>query len=223
MNKMLRPAGLVLVGAIFIYQCIMLAASGAEPTNLPDLQSKLKESISMSHASGLQFHGSEFMQQGLSSKEKISLEGSHSLAVVSDLKATNTVKERDIVCNEAQNGDPNAMGLVNSLDVTVTGQQGELNKAWPEESQGDKVEVIVDNALNASQQSSENYGLSRGQKADGFPQIERLGNDLDIDVHGISVSAVNTVKGGSAVATSNIVIKPVQIIICPSEVEEKLK
>ena len=44
-----------------------------------------------------------------------------------------------------------------------------------------------------------------------------------IDVSGISVSAVNTVQGGSAVATSNIVIKPVQIIICPSEVEEKLK
>jgi hypothetical protein len=42
-------------------------------------------------------------------------------------------------------------------------------------------------------------------------------------VNGITVSAINTVEGGSAVATSNIVIKPVQIIISPSEVEEKLK
>jgi hypothetical protein len=46
---------------------------------------------------------------------------------------------------------------------------------------------------------------------------------MNINVNGISVSAINTVEGGSAVATSNIVIKPVQIIISPSEVEEKLK
>jgi hypothetical protein len=54
-------------------------------------------------------------------------------------------------------------------------------------------------------------------------QLQPIGNNLKIDVAGISVSAVNTVQGGSAVATSNIIIKPVQIIICPSEVEEKLK
>lgn len=222
MNKMRRPASLVLVGVIFIYLCIMLAASGAELTNLPDLQSMLKESISLSHAFCLQSRGTEFMPQGQSSKEKISLEGPHSLALVSDLTAINAVKERDIVCNEAQNGDQNAMGLVNSLDVTVTDQQGELDKIWLEESRADTVEMIVDDAFNVSQQSSENYGLSRGQKADGFPQMG-FGNNLDIDVHGISVSAINTVKGGSAVATSNIVIKPVQIIICPSEVKEKLK
>jgi hypothetical protein len=162
------------------------------------------------------------MLQGLSSKEKISLDGSLPLALVSDLTAINAVKERDIVCNEAQNGDQNAMGLVNSLDVTVTDQQGELDKIWPEESRADTVEMIVDDAFNVSPQSSENYGLSRGRKADGFPQMG-FGNNLEIDVHGISVSAINTVKGGSAVATSNIVIKPVQIIICPSEVREKLK
>ena len=54
-------------------------------------------------------------------------------------------------------------------------------------------------------------------------QLQPIGNNLNIDVSGISVSAINTVQGGSAVATSNIIIKPVQIIICPSEVEEKLK
>ena len=81
----------------------------------------------------------------------------------------------------------------------------------------------MDNALNASLESSENYGQSQEQKAEGFPQLEQLGNNLDIDVHGITVSAINTVKGGSAVATSNIIIKPVQIIICSSEVGEKLK
>jgi len=213
MSKIMEPAGFVLVGATFICLCAILAASAAEmPSNLPDLQSELKESISMRHVSGLQLYNSEFMPQSLPSKEKISLEGSHSSRQISDLKAINAVKERDIVCNEVQNGDPNAMGLVNSLDVSVTGQQGELN-----------VEKIVDNALNASLKSSENYGRSQEQTAEGFPQLVQLGNDLDIEVRGISVSAINTVKGGSAVATSNIIIKPVQIIICPSEVDEKLK
>ncbi len=51
----------------------------------------------------------------------------------------------------------------------------------------------------------------------------QLGNNMNIEVSQISVSALNTVEGGSAVATSNIIIKPVQIIICPPEVEEKLK
>jgi hypothetical protein len=52
---------------------------------------------------------------------------------------------------------------------------------------------------------------------------QRLENNLDIDVSGISVRAINTVPGGKAVATSNIVIKPVQIIVCSHEIEEKLK
>jgi hypothetical protein len=46
---------------------------------------------------------------------------------------------------------------------------------------------------------------------------------MNIEVSGISVSAINTVEGGSAVANSNIVIKPVQIITAPAEVDEKLK
>lgn len=53
--------------------------------------------------------------------------------------------------------------------------------------------------------------------------MQRLGNNMNIDVSGISVRAINTVPGGKATATSNIVIKPVQILVCPSEVEEKLK
>jgi hypothetical protein len=46
---------------------------------------------------------------------------------------------------------------------------------------------------------------------------------MNIDVSGVDVRAMNTVQGGSAVATSNIIIKPVQIINCPPEVEEKIK
>ena len=50
-------------------------------------------------------------------------------------------------------------------------------------------------------------------------------NFLDIDVSRITVIAINMVKGGSAVATSDIVLNPVQYLGFSSEaeVEEKLK
>jgi hypothetical protein len=49
------------------------------------------------------------------------------------------------------------------------------------------------------------------------------GNYLNVEVSGITVNAINTVEGGSAVATSNIVIEPVQTIVYAPEVEEKLR
>jgi len=52
---------------------------------------------------------------------------------------------------------------------------------------------------------------------------ELRGNFLGIDVSGITVSAINTMERGSAVATSNIIINPVQILHLAPEVEEKLK
>jgi len=52
---------------------------------------------------------------------------------------------------------------------------------------------------------------------------ELRGNFLGIDVSGITVSAINTMERGSAVATSNIIINPVQIFHLAPEVEEKLK
>jgi len=50
-------------------------------------------------------------------------------------------------------------------------------------------------------------------------------NFLDIDVSRITVIAINMVKGGNAVATSDIVLNPVQYLgFSPeAEVEEKLK
>jgi hypothetical protein len=44
--------------------------------------------------------------------------------------------------------------------------------------------------------------------------MHHLGNYSNIDVSGIDVKAINTVEGGSAVVTSNIVIEPVQIVNC---------
>ena len=51
----------------------------------------------------------------------------------------------------------------------------------------------------------------------------RLLNRLDINVRGISVRAINTVEGGSATATSNIIIEPVQRIELSSQARDKLR
>jgi hypothetical protein len=51
-------------------------------------------------------------------------------------------------------------------------------------------------------------------------------NAMDIAVSGITVIAINMVEGGNAVATSDIVLRPVQILGCSAanaEVDEKLK
>ncbi len=135
---------------------------------------------------------------------------------VSGLKVMNAAKERDIIYDSEQCGDPNIQGLVNFLDVGVTGQ-GKAKKAWPG---GDNyINTVIDNALNSSLKNWE----KNDQMVRKSTQAQPIGNNLFIDVSGISVSAINTMQGGSALATSNIIIKPVQIIICPSEVEEKLK
>ena len=163
--------------------------------------------------------GVRLIPDSLPSKERIVLNESDSSEQVSDLTAMNAVKERDIIYNGAQNGDSEAMEFVNSLDVSVTGQEQTKTVSPSEEQNDNDIEKIVDNALNTSM-------VNEGKWAnlpESSPKLQPFGNNLDIDVSGISVRAINTVQGGSAVATSNIIIKPVQIIICPSEVGEKLK
>ena len=125
-------------------------------------------------------------------------------------------KKRDIIYDGEQYGDPEIQGLVNFLDIGVSGQ-GKAKKVWS--SEDNSINTVVDNALNSSLNNKE----KNDQMARKSTQLQPIGNNLFIDVSGISVSAINTVQGGSALATSNIIIKPVQIIICPSEVEEKLK
>ena len=226
MEKIQGPTGRLLVGAVFICLLISLNAIAAEQSpGLPDLQKELKESqsgpfnhnprewlVRPPHTSGL-LHGFS------PSEEKIVLNESHSMEQVSDLKVMNAAKERDIIYDGEQYGDPETRGIANFLDVAVTGQE-KAKMNWPGERWEDNyIDKIVDNALNTSMKNEE----INGQMARRSTQLQPIGNNMFIDVSGISVSAVNTVQGGSAVATSNIIIKPVQIIICPSEVEEKLK
>ena len=52
--------------------------------------------------------------------------------------------------------------------------------------------------------------------------IRYAGNYLTVNVHDIKVTAVNSMPDGNAVATSNIIIEPVQTIVIPSEVHQKI-
>ena len=225
MEKIQGPTGRLLVGAVFICLLISQSACAAEPpSNLPDLRKGLKESQSgpfnQDHREwgiGL-LHPPDFRPDLMPTKEKIALNESDSSEQVSDLTAMNAARERDIIYDGKQYRDADTQGLANSLDIAVTGQK-ETKKIFPNENWDDSyIDQIVDSALSTSTKNGEKNGhLTRSA------QSQPLGNNLDIDVSGISVRAINTVPGGSAVATSNIIIKPMQIIICPSEVEEKLK
>lgn len=91
--------------------------------------------------------------------------------------------------------------LANSLDISIKGAG---------DNAGDEQHEDILEDRNVQQ-------LSGGHRA------KSGGNYLNVEVSGITVNAINTVEGGSAVATSNIIIEPVQTIILAPEVEAKLK
>jgi hypothetical protein len=151
------------------------------------------------------------------SNEKILMDRSHPEARLNELSAVNTVKQRDLIYEDSQNGDPGNSGLTNDLNIEVTGIEEEpRNELDDDMSEDDGIEQLVDNALGSAlvENAAGKYG-SLG--------TESARNNLKIEVRGITTKAINTVEGGRAIATSNIIIKPVQIIVCSPEVEEKLK
>lgn len=143
--------------------------------------------------------------------EELIMNKSNSEKNVEDLKAINRVKNRDIIYDDYQTNND---GKGNSVDIRVDNQQtgADIFRA------NDAFETSVDRALESGFQKT--YGQGTPYATTGY---KHLGNYLNIGVTGITVSAINTVPDGSAVANSNIIIKPVQIIVYPSEVEEKLK
>ena len=155
-------------------------------------------------------------------KEHIAMDNSHPEQQVQDMYALNRNMQRDIVFDDTQSGDPKDKGLKNSMDIGVNGngQEQPTSDGWSDGSSDDMgIENLVDNAMSSQQHD----GPVTYQSHSGSPAQQRLGNYMNIDVSGINVQATNTVEGGSAVATSNIEIKPLQIINCPPEVDEKLK
>ena len=214
-----KPTSMMLVGILFI--CIFLTPALAEPQlngleQLNKLQEHHHSDLGMLRVGVDTIYFPWSSRETLSlcpdlpgsistslKKEEILMDRSNSTADVHDLSAINSLKQRDLLYKDSQNGDPDYQGLVNSQDISVSGKGDDKSAdevakmEWQEDSIG-------------------------GRELDNS-DIHHAGNYLSVDVHDISVSAINTMQGGSAVATSNIIIEPVQIIVCPSEVDVKLK
>jgi hypothetical protein len=244
--KKLAPTGAMLVGAVFVCLCIVVLGmtSSGQPfaQDLPgnvNLFNPGSANQQEDHRLGklelpgnmiyfpwacqqipsLEPHRGDIMPRSMPVMENIVLDKDHPPQQLNDLKAMNAVKQREIVSNGQQSGDPQSQGLINTLDVCVSGK-GNAKLQWPENEPDDNnLEKFVDNAT----QSGRKNGRFDDPSSGAYPGSKRLGNFMNIEVSGVSVSAINTVEGGSAVATSNIIIKPVQIIVCSPEVEEKLK
>ncbi len=138
-----------------------------------------------------------------SKKEEILMDSTNSTANVRDLSAINSQKQRDLLYKDTQDADASNQRTVNAQNISVSGPGNDKSE--------DKVAKM--------EWQEEGIGGREHENSDQH----HAGNYLSVDVHDISVSAINTMQGGNAVATSNIIIEPVQIIVCPSEVDEKLK
>jgi len=210
MKELSKPAGLVLVGILFIL--VYSGSSVGQPyldgleqrTDLKDSNYDLLHHQKNSDLGKLKLSGNTVYfpwasrhVPGISPprfasrpslspmNEKILLDSSDSEARVQDLFAINAAKQRDLIYKDSQNRGPGDQSLANSLDISV---KGGGNNA------GDEQHEVISG-----------------------------GNYLNVEVSGIIVNAINTVEGGSAVATSNIVIEPVQTIVYAPEVEAKLR
>ena len=171
---------------------------------IPDIYSPHSSSISLS----------------LPTKDDIIMNSTNSTAMVQDLSAINSEKVRDLLYNDSQNGDPKYQGAFNTVGISVSGNGKDAVDGCSKCPKNKYIEQLRDKAshLGVPQRNAtaEDQKFS-SEKRDPY------GNYLGIDVRGISVSAINTMDGGSAVATSNIIINPVQIIDLAPEVEEKLR
>jgi len=152
-----------------------------------------------------------------SEKEKIEMGGSHPQQALEDLTAVNSVKERDVVYDGAQNSDADSRIPGNSMDIRVSGKgrdNGHVDEG--DSSFGNGIESVVDDALASSMDGS---FAGRSSSAPGGRSSM---NNMNIDISGISASAINTAPGGSAVVNNNIIIKPVQVILVPTDSQEQI-
>ncbi len=221
MKMLTGPASLVLVGVLFIFTFAGLASSEPQSDVQKQLNDLKESSLSSLHYGTapnwgvlkagedtiyFPWHGSSLPGRPALSRstsmaplsEEIELDSTNSTANVQDILAINSMKERKLVHKGSQNGDPDNKGLLNTLEIEVSGGGQDINMS-----------DLVDD---------ETYYPEHGGGI-----VRHAGNYLTVNVHDISVTAVNSMQGGNAVATSNIIIEPVQIIVCPSEVNTKLK
>ena len=142
--------------------------------------------------------------------EEIVMSGADSREQVHDILSLNSVGERTVKHGDIQASSDRA----NSMDIEISGIEEEnSSRADLPENFEDVLEEEVDAAI-ASGMDSKPGNIS------GSAFIQS--NNLNIEVKDISVTAINTMDGGTATAISNIIIEPVQIIN-PSQVSEKLR
>lgn len=213
MKSPTNPTGWMLVGVLFI--CIILTPStGLEQPNAREQLNRLIEQQQDSPDLGKLKVGAETINFPWASQEdphvlpnlpgfrsappkneEIILDSANPIANVKDISATNAQVQRDVTFKDSQEKDMDKEGLENSQEISVNGKDND-------ESDEKANSIGGRGPDNNKRHNAENY--------------------LSIDVHDISVSAINTMQGGNAVATSNIIIEPVQIIVCPSEIGTKL-
>jgi hypothetical protein len=145
--------------------------------------------------------------------EENAMTGDNSKLQVQDIEAFNTVKQRTIVYDDVQRGDGVNKGNSMNIEISRDGQEKQSVMDLDDDF-GNAIEEKVDSAITSS---------TNHESGDNTDTIHSQVNNLNIDVSGISVRAINTVPGGTAIATSNIKIEPVQIIVEQSEAGEKLK
>jgi hypothetical protein len=246
-----RPTGVMLVGVIFICLLQGLAAGDPSPT-FSDALSKIEEFHSdFIHHQEVQTLGQlqhpddaayfprdsrqtlcpenhapeidapDLIARSFPTSERTILKGSDPKAWVKDLSAVNSINERDLIYGESLLAGSRSQGQANSMNVIVAGERSRAKVDGVDGFDGHAgdfdIEHLVDGALGKDMRKN-----AAREKNSTIHGSVREGNYLNVDVSGISVSAINTVQGGSAVATSNIIIKPVQIIVSPAEVHEKL-
>ncbi len=155
--------------------------------------------------------------RGSSATENIKLEGSHPRKALEDLTAVNSVKERVVTYDGAQNSDADSQVPGNSMDIRVSGKGRDSGPVDESDSSfGNGIESVVDEALASSMDGS---FAGRSSPISGRKSSM---NNMNIDVSGISASAINTAPGGSAVVNNNIIIKPVQVILVPTNSQERI-
>ena len=201
-----NPTSLMLVGILFIYIIFTPATALQQPSGQEQLN-KLKDHPQNSPDLGMLKVGAETINFPWSSQEDLhvhpNLPGSTS----------RSLKKEEIVMD---NINPKA----NVQDLSAMNSQIQRDLIFKDSQENDPDHDGLVNSQDISVSGIEND--ESADKPDN-KKMHNAGNYLNIDVHDISVSAINTVQGGSALATSNIIIEPVQIIVCPPEVGVKLK
>lgn len=229
MNKMPKPTDVMLVGFLFICLCLILEPTlAAQNSTIDGSLNKAKDFRSnfIRHAQITPSIGNcnppDLIPHSSPVKEDVAMNRTNSEQQIKDMFAMNAHMQRDIVFDDAQIGDPMKKALNNSLGISISGN-GQTPSGDKARMDSGTEEAGIENMSDNATVSKQHDGPVYNQSNTGSQEQPRLGNYMIIDVSGVNVKAINTVQGGSAVATSNIIIKPVQIINCPPEVEEKLK